>query len=80
MFSNTFEVLLSYKYAKWLWSCPKHNAKTEGSNFQIKFMIDLCNKKGAERRTEGEGGGKGSIFLYANANEKCGKAAPGVDI
>lgn len=60
MFSNTFEVLLSYKYAKWLWSCPKHNAKTEGSNFQIKFMIDLCNKKGAERRTEGEGGGKGS--------------------
>lgn len=25
------------------------NAKTEGSNFQIKFMIDLCNKRGAKR-------------------------------
>lgn len=80
MFSNTFEVLLSYKYAKWLWSCPKHNAKTEGSNFQIKFMIDLCNKKGAERREGGEKVEEGKQEEYANANKKCGKAAPGVDI
>lgn len=67
MFSNTFEVLLSYKYAKWLWSWLQDRKgnregegdggqpKTEGSNFQIKFMIDLCNKRGAKRGREREG-------------------------
>lgn len=34
------------------------NAKTEGSNFQIKFMIDLCNKRGAKRGREREGARK----------------------
>lgn len=51
MFSNTFEVLLSYKYAKWLWSCLAPSEPKLG-NFQIKFMIDLCQKQNKPTKEE----------------------------
>lgn len=51
------------------------NAKTEGSNFQIKFMIDLWNKRGAKRGLKREGARRKPKNMQIKSEERQRQAS-----